>query len=77
MSSAWEMGEEALQLRTASEVKAELVRKGKTMAELAREIGYPRHQVYRVLAGEHWCKNLRGASHCIAVLLGIKEGEIT
>lgn len=60
--------------KSPQQVKAELARKGKSVAELAREIGYAEHLVYRVLSGQG--KNLRGAGHRIAVQLGIKEGEI-
>ena len=60
------------QVLTPDEVKAEFDRHGVTIAEWAREHGYPPPLVYRVLNG---ASPKRGTSHKIAVQLGIKEGD--
>lgn len=62
------------QLRTRQEVLAEVSRKGISISELARRIGYDRMTVYHVLHTDKPCKF--GKSHKVAVALGIKEGEI-
>lgn len=49
-------------------------RTGQSVAGWARDNGFKRGLVYEVLAGRKKC--LRGDSHKIAVLLGIKQGEI-
>jgi len=61
-------------LKTAEQVKQEFLRKGKSISGWAKEHGFSRGLVHAVLRGERSC--LRGDSHKIAVLLGIKEGEI-
>ena len=58
----------------AEQVRAEFRRRGQSFAEWARERGFSRQLVSAVVAGHRKC--LRGDSHRIAVLLGIKEGEI-
>lgn len=60
-------------LRTADQVKAELQRKGISVAQWARAHDLEPLLVHEVLAGRK--KGLRGNSHRAAVLLGIKEGE--
>jgi gp16 family phage-associated protein len=55
-------------------VRAEFNRIGKPITEWARENGFKHNLVYEVLRGRIKC--LRGKSHRIAVLLGMKEGEI-
>lgn len=60
--------------KTHDEVKAELKRKGMSIASWAK-----RHQVsaaltQEILAGRR--KAIRGESHVIAVLLKLKDGEI-
>lgn len=60
--------------KSPQQVKAELARSGKSAADLAREMGFPKHLIYRVLSGAG--KNLRGDGHKVAVMLGIKDGEI-
>ena len=61
------------QLR-AEKVRAEFRRRGMSFAEWARQRGFSRQLVSAVVTGQRKC--LRGDSHRIAVLLGIKEGEI-
>lgn len=54
--------------------KAEFESNGQAIGQWADAEGFLRSDVYRVLNGLTPCK--RGASHRIAVRLGIKEGEI-
>ncbi len=61
-------------VKTSNEVRAQFDRIGKPLAVWAREHGYTPTLVYEVLRGRILCK--RGKSHEIAVLLGMKEGEI-
>ena len=49
-------------------------RSGKSVVDFAREHGFCAGLVYEVLNGKRRC--LRGQSHKIAVLLGIKNGVI-
>lgn len=49
-------------------------RRGETVVSWARKHGVSANTVSRVLRGEVKC--LYGESHKIAVLLGIKDGEI-
>lgn len=62
--------------QTAAHKRAreEFERTGQSVAAWAREHGFSRSLVYEVLAGRKKCH--RGDSHRIAVLLGIKKGEI-
>lgn len=60
-------------MRSCEDVKAEFDRHGVSIADWARRNGYPPPLVYRVLSG---AKPKRGKSHEIAVLLGIKAGDI-
>lgn len=60
--------------RTAKEIKEELARKGLTIADLAREYGLRLSVVYGVLSGRF--AGTRGESHRIAVVLGLKKGEL-
>jgi gp16 family phage-associated protein len=60
--------------KTSDQVRAEFERKGWSFAAWAREHNYGRSLVYAVVAGQKQCK--RGQSHEIAVLLGLKHGEI-
>lgn len=62
-------------LKTADDVRAEFIRKGVAVSEWAREHGFGESLVYEVLTGNRKCR--RGDSHRIAVLLGMKHGEIT
>lgn len=60
--------------KTPEEARADFDRKGLSIAGWAREHGFSRSLVYEILAGRKRC--LRGDSHKIAVLLGMKHGEI-
>ncbi len=62
-------------LRTAAEAHAWLQYQGISIAQWARENKKNDSLVREVLAGRKKC--LRGESHNIAVLLGMKEGQIT
>ena len=61
-------------LKTHKQARAEFTRRGQSVAEWARTNGFGRSLVYEVLSGRKACH--RGSSHKIAVLLGIKDGEI-
>lgn len=58
---------------TPDQVKEQFRRRGVTLTEWARERGFPRQAVYRVLNGQ--LKANFGASHEIAVALGLKVEE--
>ena len=62
-------------LRTPEEARAWLDYQGITVAQWARENGMHDSLVREVLAGRKKC--LRGMSHNIAVLLGMKHGVVT
>lgn len=66
------MSIEANQLLTPTEVKDEFDRQGLSIAEWARDNGFPAPLVYRVLSG---AIPKRGKSHEIAVCLGLKQGS--
>lgn len=61
-------------LTTPQEIRAEWRRKGMTQADWARQHGFDRATVNQVLTGKN--TGSRGVGHKIAVLLGIKDGEI-
>lgn len=61
-------------LLTHEQARAEFNRKGISVAQWARENDFGRSLVYEVLSGRKRC--LRGDSHRIAVLLGLKAGEV-
>jgi len=61
-------------VKTRAAVREEFNRIGKPVTAWAREHGYKPNLVYEILGGRIHCN--RGKSHEIAVLLGIKEGEI-
>lgn len=61
--------------RTPEEARAWLDYQGITVAQWARENGVHDSLVREVLAGRKKC--LRGMSHNIAVLLGMKRGQLT
>lgn len=61
-------------IRTAEEIKRDLERRGKTIADLARELGLRPMIVYDLLCGRTY--GTRGESHRAAVLLGLKDGTI-
>lgn len=59
-------------LRTAEEVRQDLIRRGKGFSEWARENGFNPSAVRQMLSGRG--KGLRGEAHRIAVRLGMKDG---
>lgn len=61
-------------IKTIEQVKAELLSKGLSIAKWASKNAVSKHQTYLILQGKRGYKI--GESHKIAVLLGIKEGEI-
>ena len=61
-------------LKTPEQARAWFDHKGLSIAAWARDHGVGRSLVYEVLAGRKKCK--RGDSHKVAVLLGLKHGEI-
>lgn len=61
-------------LRTPEEVRAEFKRKGVSIASWATANNLNVNMVFEVLSGRK--KGIRGQAHKIAVLLGLKEGEV-
>jgi len=61
-------------MKTRDEVKADLYRRGKSVPEVAREIGVSSRIVYELLRGR--IKGRRGQAHRAAVLLGLKDGVL-
>lgn len=64
----------AKKIKTLAEARADFHRSGKSVISFAQEHGFCVNLVYMVLAGKR--PGLRGQSHKIAVLLGIKDGVI-
>lgn len=62
-------------LKTPEQARAEFDRKGIAVAQWAEQNGFSRSLVYGVLNGTKKC--FRGDSHKIAVLLGMKHGEVS
>jgi gp16 family phage-associated protein len=62
------------EIRRTQDVRAEWLRKGISEAAWARENGFSPATVNQVLNGRN--RATRGTGHKIAVLLGIKDGEI-
>lgn len=60
--------------RTPQDVRAEWLRKGMGQNDWARANGFTTATVSQVLNGRN--SGARGVGHKIAVLLGIKDGEI-
>ena len=60
--------------KTTKQVRTEFAHRGESLASWAREHDFGRSLVYEVVAGRKKC--LRGDSHRIAVLLGMKRGEV-
>lgn len=56
---------------TPEQIKRRLREQGKTISAWAKERGYPRQEVYRVLNGQS--KAYYGQAHDIAVELGLKR----
>lgn len=63
-------------LKKPAEVRAEFDRKGISISAWARAHKCSRSLVSELLAGSDKRRCLRGQSHRIAVLLGLKDGEI-
>ena len=61
-------------LLTPEQARADLDRKGKSIADFSRENGLNKNLVSDLLNGRK--KGRRGAAHKAAVLLGIKEGVV-
>lgn len=61
-------------MKTREAVRAELNRRGKTIADWSRENSCNADIVRGVLLGR--IKGIRGEAHKVAVLLGLKDGEI-
>lgn len=61
-------------MKTPGEVRDELRRKGITVAGWARKNGFRTQAVRRVLRGDARCHY--GNAHKIAVMLGVKDGEV-
>ena len=61
-------------MKTPEQVKADLRRNGVTVTAWARAHGVTRLSVHRVMSGKSKC--YRGDAHRIAVLLGLKDGDI-
>lgn len=64
----------ARSLRTVQQVRAEFLRTGTTIGSWADKNGFPRATVNQVLTGRNAATY--GIGHKIAVLLGLKDGEI-
>lgn len=63
-----------MQQRTPQDVRREFEHKGISIAAWAAANGFSSNLVGEVLAGRK--KGIRGQSHKIAVMLGLKSGEI-
>lgn len=61
-------------IKTPEQVKEDFSKKGISISAWAKKNGFSREYVHTILSGKRKC-NI-GKSHNIAVLLGIKEGEI-
>jgi len=61
-------------LRTPQDVRTEWLRKGMGQNDWARKHGFTPATVSQVINGRN--SGARGVGHKIAVLLGIKDGEI-
>ena len=61
-------------LRTPEEIRQEFAVRGIAISSWAREMGFSPGLVHQVLAGRLRC--VRGQAHQVAVLLGLKVGEL-
>jgi len=59
-----------LRVKTLEEARSELTEKGQSISDWARKNGFSINLVFDVLGGRKKC--LRGQSHQIAIILGIK-----
>lgn len=62
------------QIRTPDEIRAEFKRKGVSISSWALANGFSTNLVFEVLSGRKKC--IRGQAHKVAVMLGMKQGEI-
>jgi gp16 family phage-associated protein len=62
-------------MKTAADVREDFRRRGITVAGWARKHGFTVQSVRRVIRGDARC--WYGNGHKIAVLLGMKDGEIS
>lgn len=60
--------------KTIQQVKDDFSRKGVSLSAWAKANGVNKNLVYQIMKGDRQCRF--GQSHKIAVLLGIKDGEI-
>lgn len=67
---------QARRTKKPAEVRAEFQRKGISIAQWARDNGVNKQLVYEILAGHAHRRCTRGQSHRVAVLLGLKAGEL-
>ncbi len=63
-------------VKSRAQVRAEFRRAGVSIADWARQHKVPAGLVYEVLSDRSKRRCVRGASHRVAVLLGLKQGEI-
>ena len=63
-------------LKTPEQARAEFERRGLSIAAWAGQNGVHANLVYEILAGNPRRRCLRGQSHRVAVLLGLKAGEL-
>lgn len=68
------MGSASMSMKTVEDVKEDLYRRGKSVPELAKELGVSPRIVYELLRGR--IKGRRGQAHRAAVLLGLKSGVV-
>ncbi len=61
-------------LRTPEEIRQEFAVRGIAISSWAREMGFSPGLVHQVLAGRLRC--VRGQAHQVAVILGLKVGEV-
>ncbi len=61
-------------LRTATQARALFIEKGITITDFAHELGVHRQTVWEVLSGRIKCTH--GDAHRVAVVLGMKHGEV-
>jgi gp16 family phage-associated protein len=62
--------------KTAAQVRAEFAKCGLSVASWSRDHGFHPSLVYEILNGNERRRCLRGKSHRVAVLLGMKHGEL-
>jgi gp16 family phage-associated protein len=67
---------QATRPKTREEVRAEFARKGVSISSWAKAHGFSRSLVYEILTGAKRRTYSFGDSHRIAVMLGLKLGEL-